>query len=111
MAEPRRGDVFWVTLEPTVGAELRGKPSRPCIVLTTDVLNAYRRTVVVAPLTHTGPANPPLTIGITTVGAPNFAALEHIRSVDKRRLGARIATLSAGDLALVEEALREILEL
>lgn len=109
-ADVRRGDVRWVSLEPTLGAEIRGKPSRPCVVLTTNVLNERRRTVVVAPLTHSGPANPPLTVGVTTTGEPSFAAVEHIRSVDKRRLGERIAILSEHDMAAVEDALREILE-
>lgn len=111
MAETRRGDVYWVSLEPTVGAEIRGKPSRPCVVLTSDVLNERRKTIIVAPLTHAGPANPPLTVGVTTAGEPSFVATEHIRSVDKRRLGKRVATLSEHDLAAVEDAIREILEL
>lgn len=111
MANARRGDVYSVSLEPTVGAEIRGKPSRPCVVLTSDILNERRRTVVVAPLTHAGPANPPLTVSVTTTGEPSFVATEHLRSIDKGRLGKRIATLSESDMVAVEVAIREILEI
>jgi mRNA interferase MazF len=42
-----RGAVWWVSLDPTQGAEIQ-KP-RPCPVLTADVLNRLRQTVVVVP--------------------------------------------------------------
>ena len=36
-ATPRRGEVWWVRLDPTLGSEI--EKTRPCLVLTTDVAN------------------------------------------------------------------------
>ena len=44
-----RFDVFVVSLDPTVGSEIR--KSRPCVVVSPDEMNRHIRTVVVAPLT------------------------------------------------------------
>ena len=34
---PQRGEIWWVSLDPTQGAEIR--KTRPCLVLTTNTLN------------------------------------------------------------------------
>lgn len=47
----RRGEIWWVRLDPVLGSEVR--KTRPCLVLSTDVVNERRRTVVVISLqTH-----------------------------------------------------------
>ena len=45
---PARGEIWWVRLDPTLGSEIR--KTRPALVLTADVLNRMRQTVVVVPL-------------------------------------------------------------
>jgi len=45
---PRRGELWWVSLDPTVGSEIN-KPRR-CLVLSNNILNERRRTVTVVPL-------------------------------------------------------------
>lgn len=46
---PRRGEIWWVALDPTRGSEVR--KTRPCVVISTDALRALPlRTVV--PLTE-----------------------------------------------------------
>jgi mRNA interferase MazF len=52
----RRNDVYVVTLDPTVGSEIR--KFRPCLVVSPDEMNRAVRTVIVAPLTTKGPAYP-----------------------------------------------------
>jgi mRNA interferase MazF len=44
----KRGDIWWVALDPGQGSEI--KKTRPCVVLTKDTLNRLRKTVVVVPL-------------------------------------------------------------
>ena len=46
---PRRGDVYWVALDPTMGTEI--KKTRPAIIVSNDSCNAYGARVVVLPLT------------------------------------------------------------
>jgi mRNA interferase MazF len=107
--KPRRGEVWWVRLDPTKGSEIN--KARPCLVMGTNVLNERRRTVVVIPLTSSPDAAPPLLVPITCGGKRAIAVVDQIRAVSKERLDRRMGTVSADDLAAVEEALWLVLEL
>ena len=48
----KRGEVYWVNLDPTVGTEI--KKTRPCLIVSPDDLNATLPRVIVAPLTSKG---------------------------------------------------------
>ena len=105
----RRGEVWWVELDPTRGAEIRKR--RPAIVLTANALNRARRTVVVVPLS-TGPApRSPIELATPSAGAGSVAVCDQVRTVDKGRLTERAGALSAADLRAVEGGLRAMLEL
>jgi mRNA interferase MazF len=105
-----RGQVYWVELDPTRGAEIA--KTRPCVVLSTEEVNAHRRTVIVMPLTTTKtPAIAPLLIATPSMGLDSKARVEHIRAVDKARVKTLIGTMGADDLVAVEESLRRILRL
>jgi mRNA interferase MazF len=106
---PRRGDVWWVRLDPGLGSEIA--KTRPCLVLTSNVLNERRRTVVVVPLSSSPPASPPLLVPVTCGGRPAVAVLDQIRAVAKDRLAERLDAIAADDLAAVESGLRQVLEL
>lgn len=45
---PNQLDIYWVDLNPTVGAETQKK--RPCVILQSDLVNRGSRTFIVAPL-------------------------------------------------------------
>lgn len=105
-----RGDVYWVELDPTRGAEIA--KTRPCFVMSATEINQHRKTVVVIPLTTTtAPATPPLLIAMPSAGASSKARIEHIRAVDKSRLQRKLGRLSAQDMHAVEEAVRRVLRL
>lgn len=105
-----RGDVYWVELDPTRGAEIA--KTRPCFILSATEINQHRKTVVVIPLTTTAtPAAPPLLISVPSTGATSKARIEHIRAVDKSRLQRKLGKISAQDMHTVEEALRRVLRL
>jgi len=106
---PRRGDVWWVRLDPTLGPEIR--KTRPCLVLSTNVVNEYRRTVVIIPLSTSADAEPPLLVPIECSGQPAVAVVDQIRAVSKERLQKRLDTVSTDHLKAVEEGLRQVLEL
>ena len=46
---PRRGDVYWVALDPTIGTEI--KKTRPAVIVSNDSCNTHGRRVVVLPIT------------------------------------------------------------
>ncbi len=104
-----RGDVWWVSLDPTQGAEIQ--KTRPCLVLTSDVLNRFRQTVVVVPFSTSARAHPPISVAVTCQGKPVVAIVDQIRAVSRHRLKTKIETASSATLQSVSQALEEILEL
>lgn len=106
---PRRGDVYWVALDPTVGSEI--KKTRPAVIVSNNSCNAFGSRVVVLPLTSNVDSLYPGEAMVVVNGKPARALGDQIRSLDKSRLQARIDTLSQDELAAVEEAIRVTLAL
>jgi mRNA interferase MazF len=101
------GYIWRVALDPAQGSEI-GK-TRPAVVITADVLNRARRTVVIVPLS-TGPEpRPPIVVAAPSAGS--VAVCDQLRAVDKRRLTQACGRLSASDLGAVEEGIRRVLNL
>jgi mRNA interferase MazF len=107
--DPRRGEVWWVRLDPTLGSEIA--KTRPCLVLSGNVFNQLRRTVVVVPLSTSPEASGPLLIPVKCAGRDAVVVTDQIRAVSKQRLDRRLGELAGEHLAAVEEGLREVLEL
>jgi mRNA interferase MazF len=104
-----RGDVWWVSLDPTQGAEIQ--KTRPCLVLTSNILNRFRQTVVGVPLSTSARAHPPISVAVTCQGKPVVAIIDQIRAVSRQRLKSKIETASPAMLRAVSKALADILEL
>ena len=101
----KRGEIWLVALDPTVGSEIR--KSRPCVIVSPPELNFHLRTVIVAPLTSKGfPA--PFRIPVTHAGTKGLAVLDQIRTVDKVRLVKRLGAVSSKTLSAVLVALQEV---
>ncbi|GAW86094.1 mRNA interferase MazF [Bathymodiolus platifrons methanotrophic gill symbiont] len=79
----KRGEVYWVNLDPTFGTEI--KKTRPALIVSPDDLNAALPRVIIAPLTSKGQS-----LGCRPEVNFNRRAsrilLDQLRSVDKRRL-------------------------
>nr|MBP6751975.1 type II toxin-antitoxin system PemK/MazF family toxin [Alicycliphilus sp.] len=52
----KRGEIWLVNLDPTVGSEIQ--KTRPCVVISPAELHDHLRTVIVAPMTSKGFAAP-----------------------------------------------------
>lgn len=104
-----RGEIWWVDLNPTRGSEINKK--RPCVVLSVDVINQRRKTVVVVPLSTSPTVRPPLTVAIVCAGRPAVAVVDQIRATARERFGSRIGTATADEMEALEESLREILSI
>ena len=100
---PRRGDVFWVNLDPVVGTEIR--KTRPAVVVSNDSCNSFGARVVVLPITSNVDSLYPGEATVDVKGRPGRALGDQLRSIDKRRLKARVSTLSADEMARIDEAL------
>ncbi|MCL4849933.1 MAG: type II toxin-antitoxin system PemK/MazF family toxin [Bryobacteraceae bacterium] len=109
MVEPRRGEVWWVRPDPTLGAEIA--KTRPCLILSGNIFNKLRRTVVVIPLSSSPQSSAPLLVPVRCDGRDVVAVTDQIRAVSKQRLDQRLGELSPEDLKAVEGGVREVLEL
>ena len=106
----QRGSVHWVVLDPTVGAEIA--KTRPCVILTSNEIIKRRNTVVVIPLTSTPElARFPLLVAVPSAGQSSKARTEHIRSVDKSRIGQRLGRISETDMHHIERGVARVLGL
>jgi mRNA interferase MazF len=101
---PRRGDVYWVALDPTLGSEIQ--KTRPAVIISNNSCNAFGARVVVLPLTSHIDSLYPGEAFVTVKGKRSRALGDQIRSLDKSRLRSRIERLSQDELAAVDEAVR-----
>lgn len=106
---PRRGDVYWVALDPTLGSEIQ--KTRPAVIVSNNSCNSFGSRVVVLPLTSNVDSLYPGEALVTVKGKPSRAMGDQIRSLDKSRLRARIDTLSHDELSAVDVAVRITLAL
>ncbi len=106
---PRRGEIWWARLGPTVGSEIN--KTRPCVVVSNSLINVRRRTVVVVPLSATARVAPPLTVGVKCSGRQVAAVIDQVRALAKERLAGHVEDLSSEQLRGVEDALRQVLDL
>lgn len=87
----KRGDVILVSLGHGRGGEIR--KTRPCVVVSPDVLNERMPTFIVAPMTSGGHAYP-FRIACRFQGKSGFVVLDQIRTVDRARVTRRLGRLS-----------------
>jgi mRNA interferase MazF len=110
MSQPiRRGEIWWVCLDPARGSEIR--KTRPCVVISADEVNRQRRTPVVIPLSSAPDAAPPVVVSVPSAGLDSVAVVDQIRAVDKSRFVRTTGNLGAEDLAALESALSRVLAL
>jgi mRNA interferase MazF len=100
-----RGDIWLVSLDPTVGSEI--KKSRPCVVVSPPEMHDYLRTVIVAPMTtKSRPA--PFRIPLSHGGKKGLILIDQIRTVDKERLAKKMGSVSAKTLGIALDTLQEV---
>lgn len=75
------------------------------MIVSNDSCNRYGARVVVLPITSNVDSLYPGEAMIDVKGRPGRALGDQIRSIDKRRLKARVSTLTADEMARIDEAL------
>lgn len=104
----KRGEIWLVNLDPTVGSEIQ--KSRPCVVVSPPEMHDHLRTVLVAPMTtKSRPA--PFRIPVTHAGQKGLILLDQVRAVDKVRLVKKMGAVSAKTLASTLATLQEVFAL
>jgi mRNA interferase MazF len=106
---PRRGDIYLVSFDPTLGAEIQ--KTRPALIVQNDIANRHSPITIVAAITsHFAEPLYPTEVLVTPpeggLTIPSVVLLNQVRSVDKRRLIRRLGTLRPETLDHVNRALQ-----
>jgi mRNA interferase MazF len=102
---PQRDEVWLVVVDPTQGAEIQ--KTRPCLVISPDVMNQHLRTVIIAPMTTvTRPY--PTRVALRFQGKRGQVALDQLRAVDRQRLVRMLGEVSGKTAQDVSATLLEM---
>jgi len=113
-AGPKRGEIWWVNLDPTVGAEIRKR--RPAIVVSSDAVGRLPLKLI-APITEWKDAfarnlwhvriDPDAVNGLEKIGAVDTLQL---RGVDTRRFVTKIGDVSDPLMEEIAAAIAAVVE-
>ena len=108
MASIKRGEVFLVNFEPTLGAE--AKKNRPAVVVSNDINNAHSPLVSISPITSNVTKVYSFEVEILPreggLRTRSKVMVNQTRTVDKIRLMKRLGQLSETSMNIVNEALK-----
>jgi mRNA interferase MazF len=109
----RRGDIYWVKLDPIEGSEI-GK-TRPAVVISNNINNEFADTVTVLPITSSIGKVYPFEVfikkGIANIPSDSKVKANQIRTADKSRLKDLIGTIPDTIVRDIEKATKIHLDL
>ena len=105
----KRGEVWRVNFEPSLGGEIRKK--HPAVVINNDASNKYSNRVQVLPITRNIERLYPSEAYIVVNGKKNKAMADQLATVSKRRLFRKIGFISVIDLQKIGEVIKIQLDL
>jgi len=105
---PRRGEIYLVDLDPTVGAEIN--KTRPALVIQNDISNRHSPITIVAAITSKYdeklyPTEVLIRAGESGLKQDSVVLLNQIRSVDRRRIGKKIGKLTEMTMKRADRAI------
>ncbi len=99
---PRRGEVFRVSFDPSIGGEIQ--KTRPAVVMSNDAANRILNRMVMVPLSSKIDRVYPAEAIVSVAGRESKAMADQIATVSKLRLRQKLGQLSAADVERVEDA-------
>ena len=90
----KRGDIWWVSLEPVIGDE--AAKTRPCLIIQNDLGNLHSQKTIVAPFLK--PKKYPFVVNITPSESNKLDRergldLSHIRSISVKRIRNKLGVI------------------
>jgi mRNA interferase MazF len=101
---PKRGEIYWVNLDPTIGGET--KKTRPALVVSNDIGNEMSSIIMVAPITSKVKNIYPFEVKVSVDGKAGKIMLNQCRAIDKSRLIRGIEAVDQETMKSVEDALK-----
>lgn len=108
MTTPKRGEIYLVNFDPTLGAEIRN--TRPALVLQNDIANRHSPVTIVAAISSKfGDQLYPTEVLVAQpeggLSVDSVVLLNQIRSIDRRRLTKRLGAVRPTTMAKVDRAM------
>ena len=105
---PKRGEVWIVNFDPTVGSEIR--KTRPAVVLQNNIGNHFSAVTIVAAITSRSdeslyPVEAPIEPPEGGLPKRSVVLLNQIRTVDKKRMVKKLGMLTGGTMNAADRAL------
>ncbi len=106
---PRRGEVYLVNFDPTMGAEIQ--KTRPALIIQNDLANRHSAITIVAAISSrveepVYPTEVPVRVNEGGLKTNSVVLLNQIRSIDKQRLARRLGSLGPETLVRVDRAIQ-----
>ena len=105
----KRGEVWWVNFEPSIGGEIRKK--RPAVIVSNNAANQFLNRVQVILLTSNVNKLYPSEAYITLRGKKAKAMADQLTTVSKKRLINKAGTVSTAELEGIKRAISIQLDL
>ena len=111
---PRRGEVYLVNFDPTIGAEI--KKTRPALIVQNDISNKHSPITIVAAITskfddELYPTEVLIEAPEGGLATDSVVLLNQVRSIDRKRLVKRLGVLKPETVKQVGQALKISLNL
>lgn len=100
----KRGEVWWVNFDPSVGGEIRKK--RPAIIISNDSSNKFLNRVQVIPLTSRIDRVYPSEAVVMLDQQQSKAMADQLTTVSKKRFLNKLTQLSHSDMRKIEHIIQ-----
>ncbi|MGA3287509.1 MAG: type II toxin-antitoxin system PemK/MazF family toxin [Bacteroidota bacterium] len=114
MSHVQRGEVYMVKPDPSIGKEQKNK--RPCVVVSSNIVNSTAGLIVVCPVTEglglqADIIHISLNKGEGGLTKDSIILCDQIKAVDETRIIEKLGNLSGGIMQKIDTALCDILNL
>jgi len=99
----KRGEVWWINFDPSVGGEIRKK--RPAVIVSNNASNQFLNRIQVVPLTSSVGKLYPSETYVTLRGKKAKAMADQLTTVSKKRLINKAETVSKNEMEGIERTI------